>query len=803
MPARIRPAVRGLVRHPLLSLAAIFCLALGLGATTAIFTAVNAALLRPLPFPAADRLVSVFRTTPNFATGPFSAPNYLDLARETRTLETLAAATSGSGILQAEGRSMRASIVRASDDYLAMLRVRPALGRIFRPGQDGAAETPVLVLTEELWREQFGGDPSVLGRAVRLDGEIHEIIGVLPRDFRVPHGGAQIAGEVWVPLRISGWQATARRTNYLLLQGRLADGAAAGTADRELHGIMERIIEAYPELRGEQLRVVPLHRESKRGIEGPLTLLLGAVALVLLIAVANVASLLLARGAGRQAEWAIRTAIGASRRRILSGAIVESAILTTVGAAAGLALAWAGTRVIESRVAAVGLPQLAAMPIDLRVLGFGVALAVAVALLSGLAPAWQAQRSDPQDALRTEGRSGAGRQHNRFLRGLIVAEVALSLILLLGAGLLLRGFRGLVDQDPGFDASTLLTLSVHVPADRYPDGTAVDRFLEPALEAVEAVPGVSRAAAITLIPYTSWGWNFNIRYEGVPGEDPTRLPLVETRIVTPGFFDAMGMTLLAGRPLEPGDDERPEAPVVAVANRTLAERHFPGEDAVGRRFHLGDTTFATIVGVVSDIKNFGPDQPPRPEVYRTYDQGGRGATSFPLIVRVTGDPSAFAQAVGRAVFAVDPEAALSRVRPMEEVIAASMGRPRFYLALMGIFAGVAVALALAGLYGVMSYVVEQRRRELGIRAALGGSPGSNLALVIRGGAALIGAGILAGLGGGLLVTRLLEGMLYGVSPLDAAAWAAAPLLLAASGIGAVFFAARRAARVRPMVAMRE
>ena len=803
MPTQLRAALRGLARSPVLTLAAVFCLALGIGATTAIFTAVNTALLRPLPFPEPDRLVSVFRTTPHFSSGPFSAPNYLDLARETRSLEALAAATPGGGLIQTGEQSLRASVVQASDDYFRMLGARALVGRLFLPGEDGAAETPVIVLSEELWRERFGGDPAVLGRTLRLDGTPHQVVGVLPRNFNVPHGGFQLSGDAWVPIRIADWQATARRNNYLMLQGRLAEGASPATADEELRRVMDGIIEQNPELRGEHLRVVPLHRESRRAIEGPLTLLLGAVWLVLLIAAANVASLLLARGATRQGEWAVRAALGASRGRILSGALTESAVLAAAGAAAGFALAWAAVRVIGSRVSAVGLPQLAGMQMDLRVLGFGLVVTLAVALLAGMAPAWQAQRADPQDALRAEGRSGSGGRRHRFLRGLIVAEVALSLVLLLGAGLLLRGFQQLVTRDPGFDPASILTLAVDVPADRYPDGSAINQFLEPALASVQALPGVEGAGAISLIPYTNWGWNFNIRYEGVQGDDPTRLPLVERRVVTPGFFNALGMSLLRGRLLEPADDERDESPPVVVVNRALAEEHFPGENAVGKRFHLNDTTFATIVGVVSDIKNFGPDRPPQPEVYWTFDQGGRGTTSFPLMVRVSGDPGVYAHAVSRAITEVDPEAAISRIRPMEEVIASSMGRPRFYLVLMAIFAGVAMALALAGLYGVMSYVVEQRRREIGIRAALGGTPRGNLVLILRGGAALLGIGLVAGLGGGLALTRLLEGMLFGLSPLDPAAWAGASLFLVATGVGAVLIAARRAARVDPLVAMRD
>ena len=803
MGTDLRHAMRGLLRAPTLTAAAILCLGLGIGATTAIFTAVHAALLRPLPFPQPDGLVSVFRTTPHFDSGPFSAPNFLDLRRGTRALAGLAAATPGGGLLQVGERSARVTSTRVSGDFFPLLGVSPLHGRTLGPGDEDPGQPPVALLSHGLWREQFAADPALVGRSVRLDGVEHEVVGILPPGFRVPHGFRVFSPDVWVPLRITPQQAGQRRSNYLVLMGRLRPGTGVAAAEADLKGLMDGIVEAHPELSGEHLRVSPLHDESVRAVRGPLTLLLGAVAFVLLIAAANVASLLLARGVARRGEWAVRTALGAARWDVLRPALLESAVLTGAGLLLGVGLAWAGVRLIESRVVAAGLPQLQGLAMDGAVLAFSIALGVAVAFTCGVAPAWQAQRADPQQALRAEGRGGAGGHHHRFLRGLVMVEVALSLVLLVGAGLVVRGFQELVARDPGFDPAPLLTLTVDVPADDYPDGTSVERFLLPALEAVRGTSGVRQAAFISLIPYTNWGWNFNIRYEGQPGDDPTRLPLTENRVVTPSFFETVGQPLLRGRLLTAADGD-PDQPPVVVVNRALAERDFPGGDVLGKRFHTGDTTFATIVGVVADIRNFGPDSDPRPEVYWSAARSARGASSFPLMVRVRGDdPMAHAREVTAAIHSVHPAAAVSDVRTMDQVIAGSVGRPRFYLTLLSAFAGVALVLAMAGLYGVMSYTVAQRRREIGIRAALGSTPGATTALVLSSGMRVIALGAVAGLAGGWALTRFLEGMLYGVSPVDPATWAGVTALLVLAGGSALLLPARRAARVQPVVAMRE
>ena len=797
----LRHAARGLLRSPTVTGAAILCLGLGLGATTAIWSAVRTALLQPLPFPAPQELVTVYRTTPHFNAGPFSLPNWIDLRRETRTIASLAAVTPGTALLTGATESRRITAYRTSDNLFSMLRAAALRGRLFESGDGDPQQPLVTVISEELWRDQFGADPGIVGRPLRLNGEEYEVLGILPAAFRVPHGNQVLQSDVWVTLRYSPAQAAARRNNFLMAMGRLQPGTSVDAADAELRAVMDRIIESNPELRGEQLRVVPLHRESVRAVRGPLMMLLGAVGFVLWIAAANVASLLLARGVGRQRDVAVRAVLGAGRWDVVRPALLESALLTVVGLALGLGIAWTGVRLIGT-LAAARLPQLDGLALDLRVIGFAVTVAAIVSCVCGVAPALQASRGDPQEALRSGGRAGTGKRHHRFLRSIVAVEVALSLVLLLGAGLVLRGFERLVSQDPGFDPATLLTLSVHVPPENYPDGASYDGFLLPALERIRALPGVLEAGVISLIPYASWGNNFNMRYEGQPGDDPTTLPLVETRVVTASYFPTMGITLRRGSLFR--DGESADGDLVVVANQALADAHFPNEDPIGKRFHWGgDTSFATIIGIVDDIRNVGPDRATAAEVYWSQGRQSRGSAAFSLIVRTAGDPLQFVRPVTAAIRSQEAMAAIGQVRPMNDVIAAAVGRPRFYLLLLGAFAASALVLAVAGLYGVMSYAVAQRRREIGIRAALGSTPRRTVGMVVRQGMQLVGGGVLIGLLGGTALTRLLDTLLYGVSPLDFITWALVTMALAGASLLAILVPAQRASTVQPLVAIRD
>jgi len=526
------------------------------------------------------------------------------------------------------------------------------------------------------------------------------------------------------------------------------------------------------------------------------------VLMVMLIATTNVASLLLARGVQRLREMSVRTAIGASRWDVMRPVLAESVLIAATGAALGLGLAVLGVKTI-GKLAAARMPQLAGLTVDMRIIAFSLVLSGVVAVLCGAVPAWRATKVDPQDALRGGRGGGAGRGHLRALDALVVVEVALSLVLLISAGLMLKGFSHLLQNSPGFDPAQMLAMDVRVTPKAYKEGTSVQQFLEPALAAIARDPAVTAEGAITLLPYDNWGNNFNIRYEGQPKDHIGQMPIVESRVVTPGFFEVTRQRLLSGRLLSSADDGGPKTGAVVVVNEALVKRDFAGKDPIGKRFYTGDTTVATIVGVVSDIKNSGPVRPPAPEIYETYQQGASSSYSFEVVVRVKGDdPLAEAKSVQAAIRSIDRGAAISRVRAMNTVISDSVGQPRFLFSLMGVFAAVALVLAVAGLYGVMSYVVAQRTRELGIRAALGSTPTRTLRLVARRGAILIGTGIVVGFIASSGVTKLLTSMLYGVSPADVLTWGFGALTIAVAGMAAVLIPSVRATRVDPVRAMR-
>lgn len=790
-----------------MTLAAVGCLAVGLGATIAIASAVQAALLAPPPFRAPDELVTVYRTTPHFNTGPHSAPNYRELAATVRQIRSLAALSPATKLLAVGGETVRVSALRVSGNLFETLGVAPLAGHFFAAGDDSLERPGTAVLSAELWRDRFGGDPAVVGRIVRLDGEAFTVVGVAPERFEVPHGPRLLRAQIWIPLRLSADQLADRGSNYLMAVGRLAPGATAASATEELGRLFAGIEAQHPELRGEGLRAVPLRQEATRAVRTPLLLLFAAVLIVLLIACGNVASLLLARGVRRQREIAVRVALGGDRWAIVRPVLAESLALAVAGLAAGLIVGWIGIRTIGV-LAAQQLPQLAHVALDGRVTVFALGLCLLTALLCGAAPAWRALAVDPQTVLGSTRGGSTSRGHQRALSTLVVAEVALSLTLLIGAGLVLQGFRQLTSSDPGFDPERLTTFELstlpRTAAQAGRDGSSVRRVLEPVLEALRALPGVESAAALSQVPYDNWGWNFNVRYEGQPDNEPTQRPLIENRIATPDLFAVTGQRLLAGRGLESSDDERPEAPSVVVVNEALARRDFPDGSAVGKRFYDGDDgkSLTTIVGVVSDIKNFGPFQAPRPEIYRAYRQSGDG-TSFPIVVRWrAGAPRASLRQIVALVHAVDPRAAVERSRSLREVIDASLGAPRLYLSLLAVFAAVAVSLALAGLFGVMAYSVAQRTRELGIRTALGSSPSRTLGLVTGAGLRLVAVGLGVGLLSSFGVTRWLGALLYGVSPLDAGVWVAACLLFAAIGALATLAPSLRAAHSDPMGALR-
>ncbi len=800
--AELRSAARGLLRAPTTSIAGIVCLALGLGGTIAISSALDRALIRSLPFRSPDRLVTVYRSSPKFRTLPFSVANYLDFARETRQLDGLAAIAYKTGFLALPDRATQVVISRVTGNLLPLLEPRGVQGRVLTPADDSAGSPATAVVSNEFWRDVLGADPAVLGRAIRIDGVARTVVGILPPGFQVPHGADVIRADVWIPAQFTAEERSRRFFNHLRVLGRLSPGATVASANAELGATFAHLLAQYPELHGEGVWATTMQQDGVQAVRTPLLLLFGAVLAVLLIASVNVASLLLGRGLARRREVAVRTALGGGRLAIMRPVLIESLLLATTGGIAGLALAWLGIRMIRT-LAERELPQLAGLTVDLRIVIFAIGLVIIIAGVAGAIPAWRTAAVDPGEALGGGRGSSGGRDQHRLLSALVVAELALSLTFLVGAGLVLRGFAALTHKDPGFDAHSIVTLEINVAPDRYDgDSVVLRRFLDPVLARISQLPDIAGAGSIHCLPYACWGSNFSARYEGRPEVEASKRPQVEERAVSPGYFQAMGVRLVRGRLLRDDDDNRPSSPRVALANEAAVARDFGGEDPVGTRLRMGaDSTLITIVGVVTNVRNFGPTSEPVPEMYFPYAQEGLD-DRMPIVVRAKGDdPTKIIPAVRAIIREVDPQAAVSRVLPMTQVMAESVGTPRFFLTLLGTFALVALVLAVAGLYGVMSYVVAQRTRELGIRSALGGSQADILRLVSQRGLRLISVGLALGAAGAAALTRVLGSMLYGVSPVDGRAWLLTTSALAAAGLIATLVPAFRAARVDPVIAM--
>jgi predicted permease len=793
--ADVRGGVRGLLRSPNVTIYALICLALGTGAMTGVYSAIDRALIQPLPFAHARELVTVYRKALRFDTSPLSPPNFLDLGHSLHELSDLAAVAQTSALVTLPDAAERLNLMRASGNTFSTLGVSATHGRLL-DSADAATDAPVVVLSYELWQTRFGGDTTLIGRSIVLDGRSRAVVGVLPPEFRLPHGDRRLEADVWIPLVFTPAELQSRGWSFLCAFGRLAPGATVRDADRELAERFADITKIYPDWREESVRAVSMQADDVAHVRGPLLLLLGAVSLVLLVATSNVICLLLARGVHRQQEYAIRVALGASRWDVMRPVLVESLALAVSGVALGIGLAWIGIRATGVHLSE-DLPQLSNVFVGIRAIPFALLLSGFIAVLAGALPAWRGTQVDPHDALRGGRSGGASRSARRAFGTLVVVEVALSLILVIAAGLVLKAFSRLLDRDPGFDPTHVLTLETAISPVAYTTGTSVQRFLDPAIDAIAHVPGVVAVGAISELPFRAWGVNMGAQYEGRPKDVPTRLPVVEVRDVTPGFFGVTQQRLLEGRLLRDADVQEGE-PQVVVVNEALVKRDFPGENPIGKRWYTTDSTLATIVGVVSTIRNTGPISEPRAEFYIPY----RSASVYNIMVRVQGDPRSVSRSVAAAIRSIDPRAAVTRVMPMRDVMLDSVRRQRFFLVAIGLFAGIAVVLAGAGLHGVLSYVVAQRTRELGIRTALGSTPARTIGLVVNGGFRLIAIGVVFGLAASALVTRVLSANLYGLSPLDTPTWLLATLGLIALGLLATLLPSLRAAAVDPMSAMR-
>ncbi len=799
MPSDLRAAARSLRSRPGLSLAMVATLALGIGAVTALFSVVDAVLLRRLPFGDSGRLVMIhqYDRVSGTTREASSVPDYYDLAARARSFSGLAAFVSNSvSLAGAGGEPRRLTATGVSHAYFATLELHPLLGRGVLPEEDRPGGARVAVLSEELWRSTFRADPGVLGRPIKLDDESYDIVGVMPRGSALP--GA--AADLWVPLQL-GPASTPRSLHNVFVLGRLGSGVTLAAAQAEATGIAADLERDFAESnRGRGFSVEPLADVMVGSVRPALLVLLGAVTLVLLIACVNVANLLLAQGWARSREIALRRTLGASLPRLTRQFLAESLLLAAAGGALGVLLAVWGLDLLL-QLAPSDLPRLETVQVDIGVLTVAILVTMVVALVFGILPTLQARRIDLHGALQGSGSRGAtGGLANRRVRDLLVAaEVALSVVLVVGAGLLIRSLGKLQSVDPGFRTEQVVKLDLTLPASRYPQNfaehphwTAVSGFYQRLLERAAALPGVGAVALAASHPLAA-GFTNSFVIVGREAEY-TQQPEIAIRVVSPGYFALMNVPLRRGRLLEDRDVE--DAAGVLLLNEAAVRRFFPGQDPIGQRLAFWGRE-RTIVGVVGNEHFRGLAEEAPPAAYPPLAQVPIGSAS--LLARAGGGA---VPALEAAVWALDPDLALSGVEPLDRTLAESIARPRFTTVLLGLFAGLALLLASIGVHGLLSYTVAQRTREIGIRLALGAPPPAVLALVARRGLVLALAGTAAGLLGALALGRLLRSLLFGVGPSDPVTFAAAPLILVAVALVASYLPARRAARVDPMIALR-
>ncbi len=801
----LRYALRQLGRSPGFTAVAVLTLALGIGANTAIFSVVNAVLLRPLAYQDSGRLVQVLRKEEGAGqdASQLSFPNYWDLRERSRSFSELAAYRYWIFTLSGSRAAETFLGVFVTADLLPALRVRPALGRGFPVVADQPGRTAEVVLSDAAWRSRYGGDPHLVGTEITLDGHPATVVGILPRDFRFPGLAPADAPlpsrepDVYVPIGMDLEGRDSRGGDNYWVFGRLMAGITEAQAREDVGTIGAALAQEYPDNnRYLALDIASLQNQVVSDAKGPLLVLLGAVGLVLLIACTNVAGLLLARAASRRREFALRAALGASSGRLVRQVLTESILLALVGGGLGIILASWGLQAI--RLAAPNsLPRVTEATLDGRMLGFTLVVSLFTGLFFGLSPALQSSRHSASESLK-EGARGSAGSRRRSLRGLlVVGEVAMSLILLAGAGLLLRSFVALLQVDPGFDSTNVISMVVLLPPSRYPDDASRMAFSRSALARLGALSGVQSAGVVNTIPLSNLGDNTSFQVVGHP-EPVGGRPIVPYRTVAGSYFDVLRIRLTAGRGFTGQDGST--APPVAILSEAAARRFFPGEDPLGRQIQLGQGPPRSVVGIARDVRDAGVDRPVVAEVFYPFEQGPEPI--FTLVARTAGDPHDLVPAIRRELAAIDPQQSVFLVRTLPELLTSSLDGRRFHLWLLAGFAGSALALAAIGLYGVVAYSVAQRTREIGIRVALGAKEGVVLGLLLREGLGLALAGVAIGLIGVLGVTRVLASQLYGVGPLDPPAIGGVVLILLAVAFIATLIPARRATRVDPMVALR-
>jgi len=799
----VRFALRMLFKRPGFTILAVICLALGIGASAAIFSVVNGVLLRPLPYPEANRLLAWGSAKqPSSEINSISGPDFVDL-RAGSTHAELAVYAGNELTLRNGDAVMRLKGASVSSNLFHVLGVAPRLGRAPSLDEELPKRGNVVVLSDGLWRRTFGADPKVIGRVIRLDAEDYTIIGVMPRGFAFPIGvdGA----DAWTPLTFAGDSTFAEQRGAHYLEGvaRIAPHSSAEEVSQQLESIAQRLSAQFPGTNHERTAIArDLQEQFVGSSRRALFVLAGAVACLLLIACANVANLMLARATLRAKEVAVRTAIGASRSSILRQVLTESIMLALMGGVAGLLLAAWGADLLLA-IAPRALPRVHEIGLDWRVVGFTAFIAIATGLVFGIAPALQLSGAELNDTLKEGGRSvtGAGRA-NRTRASLVIAEVALSLILLAGAGLLSATLLRLQQVNPGFDATGVLTAKLSLPAATYKNNAQQAAFYDQLIEKARAIPGVESVGAVSILPLSHERMVIGFSLADEPrGEGIAPAHGEALDVASPEFFSSMRIPVKVGRSFTSQDDA--SAPLVILVNEAFAKKYWPGQNPLGQRLSAGFDTdsLRTVIGVVGNVRRDALDTEPAPAMYLPYRQAGYDAMA--LTIRTRRNATNVADGLRRAVASLDPDQALGPVRPMESVMSESLSRQRFSASLLGIFAMIALALSAVGIFGVMSAMVTQRTRELAVRLALGANPRRVLQLVMSQGAVLAGAGIVIGLFGAFLLSRVVAGMLYDVAATDPVTLVGVSMLLAAVALLACYIPARRATRVDPIITLRE
>jgi len=802
-----RYAWRSLLRQPTFTAVAVLTLVLGIGTNTAIFSVIKAVLLNRLPFEDPSRLVVVWEQNPDGNRDLVAPLTYVDWKSQTRALESLAAFRQLRYAFAGAGEPLDVPSVRATPNLFAVLRANATLGRTFTAEEGEPGKDRVAILSRAFWQRHFGGSSTILGRTIQLDAQPYTVVGVMGGDFDFPPGGNV---DVWTPLSFDPNDAhgRSRKARSLNVVGRLAGGApgqATGppgvtidAAQSEMTVIAGRLATTYPDSNaGWGARVIAAQEELVTTVRPALLMISAAVGFLMLIVCANVANLILARLSSRRTEIAVRAALGAGRWRLARQVIAESALLSTMGCLLGLFVAWACVRFVHA-LPDGSLPRIDDVRLDGGVLLFAIVVSAFTALVFGLGPALHAARSGLQDTMHAFG--GATKPSSgRLLSALVVVEVALALILLVGAGLMMRSFATLMRVSPGFEPRNLLAVQVYLPQAKYKTGVDRTRFYAEALQRIGALPGVQSAAAVSALPMYPVGIDFALPFtiEGKPAPSNGEEPRADIRIATPRYFETMKMSLLRGRFIDGRD--RQGMPGAMVINETMARRYFGGEDPVGKVVQNPHGK-AEVVGIVADVKHYGLDGPARAELFMPAWQNPLNGMAF--VVRTASDPKLFVDPIRREVLAIDAEQPIFDTSTMVDVVARSVFLPRVSMLLLSAFAASALLLAVVGIYGVVSYAVTQRTRELGVRMALGADAGATLRLVLGRSMALVLGGTVCGLVVSSGLTRLLGRLLYGVSPLDPIVFVGVSSLLAAAGFLASLIPARRATRVDPIVALR-